>query len=389
MRRDRRLIIFFALITLLSGSVVGYHLATSTGPPVQAIRTSAPVGADGRFTLQFVGDTMLGAEAQPVLNRRGYDWPFRRLRKALDGDFTIANAETSFTLDRKPFNPAKEYFYTSRPAAVGALSRAGIDAIDLGNNHAMDAGPDGLHDSLRHARAAGLPAFGAGPNLARAERPLLLRTSAGTVGVVALGEDYGSTVTAEDRQAGTVDLSPETVQRGVDLARAAGADWVVAFMHWGDNYMPVNRQQRYWARTLAAAGYDLVVGAGPHITQPIRTVRSVPVVYSLGNYVFGTPGGFESAHSPGMGLILNVEFRRNRDPRLSVRCVRVDNEHVDYAPWQCNPTRSAKWLPRLSPYLRMRPDGSAVIADNKQRAAVPTHRKLRTFDWADQRGDVR
>ena len=59
-------------------------------------------------------------------------------------------------------------------------------------------------------------------------------------------------------------ISPATVRRGAALARAAGADWVIAFVHWGENYQPVNAQQRAAAQEFAAAGYDMVVGSGPH-----------------------------------------------------------------------------------------------------------------------------
>ena len=178
------------------------------------------------------------------------------------------------------------------PIAAGAIARAGIDGVSLNNNHAMDAGPVGLSETFGHLGSVNLPAFGAGEDLARAERPLLLHSEIGTVGIVGLGENFGQATRATELQAGTVVLSPKTVQRGVDLARAAGADWVIAYVQWGDNYAQVNDQQRYWAQMLAAAGYDMVLGAGPHIAQPIEFIGSVPIVYSLGNFVYGDSGPF-------------------------------------------------------------------------------------------------
>ena len=31
-----------------------------------------------------------------------------------------------------------------------------------------------------------------------------------------------------------------------------------------------------------------MIGSHPHVLQPIRSYRSVPIVYSLGNYLFGS-----------------------------------------------------------------------------------------------------
>ena len=103
---------------------------------------------------------------------------------------------------------------------------------------------------------------------------------------------------ARERVPGTTTLSPESVVRGRDLARAAGADWVVAVVDWGTNYDTVQPQQRYWAEVLAAAGYDLVVGSGPHIAQPIEMVGSTPVAFSVGNFVYGTRAVSARSGSP-------------------------------------------------------------------------------------------
>lgn len=361
MRLDKRLIALFTFVTLLAASTVGVHLATASGPPVRTQHATVPLGKDGRFTVQFAGDTMLGDAAQKKLDRKGYDWPFQRVRRMLDGDYVIANAEGAISWIKKPYDPGKEYSYSSDPLVVSAMKHAGIDAVGLANNHAMDAGPYGLQDTLGFLADYDLPAIGAGPGVRRAEQPLLLETELGTLGVVALGESYGSDITADTGQAGTVALSPESIQRGIDLAEAAGADWVVAYVHWGDNYAEVNQQQRYWAKMLVRAGYDLVVGHGPHIVQPVRTVRGVPVFYSLGNFVFGTRGRFDSFGAVGVGLVLQLELDADADPWLTLDCVRTDNEQVSFQPRPCSPRQAKKVLPSLSKQIRMLPGGTAVL----------------------------
>lgn len=354
MTRDRKWIVVLTAVAAMCATIVGTHLATATGPPVQTVDASVGLGPDNRLTIQFLGDTMLGDGAQATIDRKGYGWPFRpAVKAALDGDYVIANLEAPITHRTKPLNSAKEYNYSMSPTGVGALKRAGVDAVSLDNNHSMDAGRIGLADTLSYLRDAAIPSFGAGRNLRGAEKPLLLHSKVGTVGIVGLGEDFGSATRAEDAQPGTVVLSPQTVQRGIDLARAAGADWVIAFVHWGDNYMPINAEQRYWARMLVDAGYDMVVGAGPHVAQPISFIDGVPIVYSLGNFVFGAPGRFDSFGLRGYGLMLSATLSKTEGIQLAVRCVLTNNDVVHFRPTMCSTPLSMRLLQSLSPRVAM------------------------------------
>ena len=69
------------------------------------------------------------------------------------------------------------------------------------------------------------------------------------------------------------------------------ADAVVVLPHWGTEYLYApTKSQRKWARFLADAGADLIIGTHPHVLQPLEEVsakdgRKVPVFYSLGNFV--------------------------------------------------------------------------------------------------------
>jgi hypothetical protein len=361
MTRDQRLIAAFTTLAVLALGVVGAGLVFEGPPPVPAVSRDVPIGPDATLTLRFVGDTSLGDEVQNQIDRRGigYDWPFDAVRSSTtDADFAIAVAETPISTLTAPFNRAKRYSYSSRPEAAGAMSRAGIDAVQLANNHAYDTGPVGLADTIANLDAAGIAGIGAGPDLARAEQPLLLRTEVGTIGVVAMGESFGDRA-AQDA-AGTLVISPETVRRGAALARAAGADWVIAFVHWGENYQPVNAQQRAAAQDFAAAGYDMVVGSGPHTAQPIELIGSMPVVYSVGNFVFGTPGRWAANGVVGQGLVAEVALARDRAPQLSVRCLLTDNTVVGYQPRPCGAAQARAVLPTVAPQLEMR-DDTAVL----------------------------
>jgi hypothetical protein len=333
--------------------VVGAGISLEGSPTVLAVSRDVPLGPDGRLSVTFVGDTLLGDAAQQLIDQHGNDWPFDAVRPALGSDYVLAVAEGPITERTGPWNPGKRYSYSSRPEAAGALARAGVDAMTLANNHAFDTGPEGLADTMAHLDAAGIVSVGAGTDLARAEQPLLLRTALGTLGVVAVGESFGYQAGVDTP--GTLVMTPQSIARGAELARLAGADWVIGFAHWGDNYQPINAEQRASAQNFADAGYDMVVASGPHSAQPIDYIGSMPVIYSLGNFVFGTPGRWSAYGVPGLGLALDLELG-GPQPRLSVRCLVTDNAVVGYQPRPCSAAEAQAFLPSLNVGLTLQGD---------------------------------
>lgn len=346
--RDRVLAAVFAVLALVAGGVVVAEIVHGHPPAVAVVSRDVASGPDGIVSVQFVGDTMLGGALQPLIDQHGYDWPFDGVRETTRAaDFVLAVAEAPITDRTVPADPADPSFHTSPPAVAAALGRAGVDALSLATNHSFDTGPGGLADTMANVETAGLVTIGAGLDLARAEQPLLLRTALGTVGIVGMGESFGHR--ASESTPGTMVLSPEAVLRGRDLARAAGADWVVAVVHWGRSYGRMEPPQRYWAEVFAEAGYDLVVGSGPHVTQPIQIVGSTPVAYSVGDFVYGTNGRFQQLGLPGYGLAVGLEIGPDRTPSVTLRCLVTDNRHTGFHPVYCDAAQTAAFLPSLGP----------------------------------------
>lgn len=344
LRRDRRIIAVCVLVAGACAGSLGWRVAVADPAPVDVVVREVDAGADGVLRTTFAGDTMLGDGAQGLLDRAGHDAVLAGVEGMLDGDVVILNAEGPITTATTPARPGAAYSYRSDPEVAAALARGGVDVLALGNNHAMDYALPGLRDTRAHAAAAGLTTFGAGVDREEALRPLLLRTSTQRLAVVSFGEDFGPTTRSGSDRPGMVSFSARNVARGLDLARRAGADQVVAMVHWGDNYADVDDSQRVWARTLVDAGYDLVIGSGSHTTQPIDVIDGVPVAYGLGNFVFGAPGRFATFGRDGIGLVADVEWSRGAGStsRLSVRCIQTDNAVVHYVPRPCDAAHVAR-----------------------------------------------
>jgi poly-gamma-glutamate capsule biosynthesis protein CapA/YwtB (metallophosphatase superfamily) len=310
---------------------------------------AGPTGQESAIT--WVGDTLLADAAVPSLESHGYDWAFAGLGSDWAAGYVVANLEGPLTTITTPYDPTQKWNYAANPAAARAISCAGIDAVSLANNHAMDRGPGGLEDTIRNARGTGIATFGGGANRAEAELPLLVRTTAGLVAILAFDEDYGAGERATDMTPGSIPGTKKAIERGYQLAKAAGATRVIGFVHWGDNYLDVVPAQRAMAAIFAATGYDFVIGSGPHVVQPIEVVDGMPVAFSIGNFVMGTPGRWTET-ATGVGLVLTTRIDSSA-LQIEARCIAVDNGLVLFQPTSCSAMVTSETMNRVNSSMQV------------------------------------
>ncbi|HWO93766.1 MAG TPA: CapA family protein [Dehalococcoidia bacterium] len=332
-------------LLLLAGCASGATSGGEATAPPQRLPLRCQTDCEP-FEIVFTGDVLLGDAAQPWLERYGFAWAFEHMAPLLRADAVIGNLEGPLTTRTRRQYSDQRWSYQADPKAAQALAEVGFDAFGFANNHTYDRGPIGLADTLRHAREAGLAIFGAGLDAAEAAAPLLIETPYGDVGVVAFTSGARFGAEAGPSHPGMALLSPEAAERGYRLAREAGARWVIAFVHWGENYATVTDEQRRRARVLASAGYDLVVGHHPHIAQGAEWIDDTLVLYSLGNFVFGTPGRFGPS-APGYGLVARVVLDGDGIDRVELTGIVTDNDIVAFRPRPCDPASSDAILESL------------------------------------------
>lgn len=351
---------------LCIGGVVAVTAKESVANPAAGAPNISLVGSGKRVSVTWLGDTLLGDVAQPLIDRNGLTWPAALVRPPKDADLVIANAEGPLTDRVDLFDPLQRFTYKAHPRTAAALASIGIDAVSLSNNHAMDYGPAGLFDTMANAKAAGIRTFGGGATSTEARLPLIVNTDIGTIAIVGFSDDSGINIARSDRP-GVHQLNATSIADGIQLARRAGADRVIAHVQWGENYAPVDARQRALAKAFAAAGYDLIVGLHPHVVQPIEIVDGVAVVYSIGNYVFTTPGRFTDA-APGYGLVLTTEFGAGDRLAIRMKCIQTDNAVVSFQPRPCDANQAAALLGSLNPKAIVRGDIAELNVRLRHRA---------------------
>jgi poly-gamma-glutamate capsule biosynthesis protein CapA/YwtB (metallophosphatase superfamily) len=205
------------------------------------VRLLARAGADGetRTVLHFGGDVMLGRRYQ-VPGRAGTAEARdgRAARRVVDdlapltaaADATIVNLETVVgALPDALAYPGKRFLLQSPPFVTEMLDELGVDLVTLGNNHAYDWKEPGVESTAGVLADAGIPAVGAGPATADAQRGRIVDAGGTAVGVVSMTTVNGDFVNDQ------LPTGDEPVPAGL----APGEEWqyqprVVSFGEEGD-----------------------------------------------------------------------------------------------------------------------------------------------------------
>ncbi|HEX7951358.1 MAG TPA: CapA family protein, partial [Candidatus Limnocylindrales bacterium] len=268
------------------------------------------------WTLFAGGDILLdrGVYQTVKLRRKGVDFPFNggtaeitsryccstlgwelprtqrtgnagAVRNLIDGaDLAIANFENPAP-DRPRYHTSGTVF-SADPALIDGLADAGIDYVSVANNHIRDAGGAGLLQTIANLKQDGIASSGAGKNLAAARRPSQFTVNGTTVAILAydaIAASYHATAT----RIGSAPLVASYVREDIKAARAAGADVVIVFPHWGTEYRSKpSAAQQALARTIIDAGADMIIGNHAHRAAAMEVYKGKPIWYALGNFVF-------------------------------------------------------------------------------------------------------
>ena len=264
-------------------------------------------------TAEITGHTCCSAFGWevPSTERTGNEGAVRSLFES--ADLAIANFENPAPVEFR-FHTQGTVF-TADPALIEGLVNAGIDYVSLANNHIRDAGAAGLLQTIDALDGWGVAHSGAGADLAAARAPAMLDAAGVTVAILGYDTIAGSYWATADR-AGSARLTAGVVAEDVATARAAGADLVIVFPHWGTEYRatPFAAQQAL-AHASVDAGADLVIGSHAHWAGAVEVYDGTPIWYALGNFVFD-----QSWSEPTMeGVTLELTFDGTRLAQVVMR----------------------------------------------------------------------
>lgn len=229
------------------------------------------------ITITFGGDVVLGGreayygleDGLPAyLRKKGMGWPFAALQSLFSkDDLTVVNLECVLKDDGRNEDITKAWRFRGLTEYVQALEEGHIDLVNIANNHTVDYGEEGYRSTLQTLEDR-IPYCGNGYNI-------ILEIG---------GHLFGFGGCRETNYC----LNPDIIGTDIRELKEKGAEYIIYQCHWGTEYEENhNALQEAMARACYRAGADLVVGHHPHVVQGVDWIDGMPVVYSLGNLVFG------------------------------------------------------------------------------------------------------
>lgn len=239
--------------------------------------------ADPTITLMFAGDVNLSDSFTQVVGK-DYSRAFAKIHEYREADLAMVNLENAFT--RSPKVGSRENSKNKATSEyVKVLTEGGIDVVNLANDRIMDYEEPGLVDTIETLRLAGIHHVGAGQDLKEARRPQIIEVKGKRIAY--LGYYDAEIRAAKDGQAGINARHNDRIAADIAVLRDK-VDWIVVNYHWG---VELSDYPGDWqidlARFTIERGADLVVGHHPRVLQGAEIYKGRPIIYSLGNFIFG------------------------------------------------------------------------------------------------------
>ncbi|GHF37339.1 poly-gamma-glutamate synthesis protein (capsule biosynthesis protein) [Amycolatopsis bartoniae] len=262
---------------------------TTATAPVPAPVPAAP--PDPGFTVVASGDVLIHPALTEQATKDGSGT--RDYRPELAGirdvvsraDLAICHLETPLAAAGGPFRGYPDF--SAPPEIATALAATGYDDCSTASNHTLDQGTAGVQRTLDALDAAGVRHTGSARSEQEAATPLVLDVHGVKVAHVSFTFGFNGRTVPADRPWVANTLDARAVLAAARAAKAAGAQVVIASLHWGVEYRqePTEDQRRIARQLLADPAVDLIIGHHAHVVQPFERIGGKWVAYGLGNSI--------------------------------------------------------------------------------------------------------
>ena len=235
-----------------------------------------------------------------------------------DGDITVLNFEGNLC--------GSPYGSTSRSAPqtmAEALSKMGVDIVQLANSYSINQGISGLQATIQSVKDAGMTPLGvyADERAYKAGKGYVIREVEGiriafvafTKGMDGMTLPQGSqhcvNVLYSDYDSTYQSINREAINSVLDAVEAEKPDLTVAMLHWGSEYNDtISKTQESIVSLMQSRGVDAIIGTHPHYVQRMDydPEAGTFVAYSLGDFISnGDRSGTEYS------VVLKLEITKN------------------------------------------------------------------------------
>ncbi len=283
--------------------------------------------ASGSIDIIMVGDILLHTPVEEAAydektGKYNYDFIFANTVDDIKAaDIAIVNEEV--IIGGEELGVSGYPSFNAPYEVADALVDNGFDVICHATNHAMDKGAKGIRNCTAYwnEKYPDIDMVGIHESAEDAEDMCIIEK--GGMKIAILNYTYGTNGISlpGDMPFAVDELNGEKVIADIQKAEEA-ADFTIVVPHWGKEYsMSVTEDQKKWALLMADNGADLIIGAHPHVIEPIEWVETegegtgeggkALCYYSLGNFVNWTSGKGKGVVNRMIGGMARVSLSKD------------------------------------------------------------------------------
>ena len=258
-------------------------------------------------------------------------------------DYAVANLEV--TLGGAEAGNYRGYpGFNSPDSLLDYVKADGFDMLLTANNHCLDTGLAGLKRTVQQLKTKGFDFLGTKET---ADDPTYIVKDINGIKIGMVAYTYGTNSSASGAgslinyfSSSNLNKFYTDAQSVIDSMKADGAEAIVFYMHWGNEYhTKPNTYQKAAAQQLCNMGVDVIVGGHPHVLQPVELIyaegsdHTTVCLYSMGNSISNQrisemTGLCETGHTED-GVLFNYTFTKNSDGEVSLTAVDIIPTWVD------------------------------------------------------------
>ena len=198
------------------------------------------------------------------------------------------------------------------PDEIGdEIVNLGFNLISLANNHALDKGMDAVKYSNSYWKTKNVITAGTYNSMEERDKVNVYEKNGIKYAFLA----YTTFSNSKPKNDYILNIySDERAKKDIEAVRNQ-VDVVIVSMHWGveDSNIP-NSSQRKIAEYLSSLGVNLIIGAHPHVVQPVEYLGDTLVIYSLGNFISNQ---WAIRLNNAIGLIYGTDIVVDEDGKVS------------------------------------------------------------------------
>ncbi|VVB53038.1 Bacterial capsule synthesis protein PGA_cap [uncultured archaeon] len=216
----------------------------------------------------------------------------------------------------------------SIPDFLSYMKPCSINIALLANNHILDAGENGLSETIKHLKDNKILYTGAGENEIIARQPIIITSNGLTIGIINLNligwtifGKYFNIFGAKKRKPGSSFYTPNELEKEIKILDGK-VDSIIVSIHMGKAFKKeIPKKHMEYFSILYSNKIDLIVGHHSHVFGELVHINGRNVITSLGDFIFN----HGSKHPQPETKVAFLTLEKNKTPILTLKSGTLEN----------------------------------------------------------------